>query len=113
MVPTKMESEMRVSHWLSAAICAAALALAGNALAEEASGEAAPSAENGEKLFTDRNCATCHTGTVAPKPSDLAKYDREAFQEKVDNHAEVGAFDGLKKADLDDIHAYLQTQAEE
>ncbi|MFP4002260.1 MAG: c-type cytochrome [Alphaproteobacteria bacterium] len=105
---------MRVSHFLGAAICAGALVLAGNAVSEEASDEPErePSAENGEALFTER-CSVCHTGAVAPAPADLGKHDAETFDKKVQEHAEVGAFDGLTAENLDDIYAWLQTQAAE
>lgn len=105
---------MRVSHFLSVAVCAGTLVLAGGAVSEEEGADTgkAASAENGEKLFTEK-CSVCHTGAVAPKPGVLGKHDREAFQEKVDGHAKVGAFEGLTEENLNDIHAYLQTQAEE
>jgi len=99
---------MRVSHILSAAICAGAFALTGHVLAEEAAADPAASVEKGKALFNER-CATCHTGTVAPAPAEVGKLDLETFHEKVKNHAKVGAFDGLSEQDLNDIHAYQKS----
>lgn len=105
---------MRISHLLAAALCAGALTFAGSAVAEEAqaASDREPSAEHGEALFKER-CVLCHTGAVSPKPEVLGKLDDATFDEKVKNHAKVGAFDGLTGEDLADIRAWLLTQAAE
>lgn len=102
---------MRILHGLSAAVCAAALGIAGSAPAQEAPDEAAaPSAEKGEKLFTEK-CESCHTGGAAPTADVLGEFDRGDFQGKMESHAPMGEIEDLTESELNDIYAYLRRQA--
>jgi mono/diheme cytochrome c family protein len=111
-----MESAMRVSKLLGAALCAGALLLAGNAPAEppltKPGAEAPESAESGEALFGEK-CAACHSGAVAPAPSDLGKLDAATFDQRVKEHPQAGVFAGLSGENLNEIYLYLQSQAED